>query len=68
MFGAETYRTATALHLPLHSSALARTGDYECCQGFIAFDIEQGEADGVALSGRRALFVQDAKPMMVEGN
>ena len=53
---------------PCYTSALTRRGDYDRCQGFIAFDVEQGEADGVDLSGRRAIFVQDAPPMMAEGN
>ena len=52
---------------PCFTSGLTRAGDYERCQGFIAFHVEKGEADGVDLSGRRAVFVQDSPPMMAEG-
>ncbi len=53
---------------PCFTSALSRPGDHERCQGFIAFDIDSGEADGVDLSGRRAIFVQDAPGAMAEGD
>lgn len=52
---------------PCFSSALARPGDQERCQGFIAFEVEAGHLDGVDLAGRRGVFVQDAPPMMAEG-
>ena len=53
---------------PCYSSGLARPGDEERCIGFIAFEIEAGQADGVDLSGRRAVFVQDSPGAMAEGN
>lgn len=53
---------------PCFSSGLARPGDHERCIGFIAFEIERGDADGVDLSGRRVIFLQDAPGVMVQGN
>jgi hypothetical protein len=53
---------------PCYSSGLVRPGDYERCVGYIAFEIERGEADGVDLSGRNVVFLQDAPGVMVEGN
>jgi hypothetical protein len=53
---------------PCFTSGLARPGDFERCVGFIAFEIERGEADGVDLSGRSVVFLQDAPGVMVEGN
>jgi hypothetical protein len=53
---------------PCFSSGLTRAGDYERCIGFIAFEVDAGELNGVDLAGRRGVFVQDSPPMMAEGN
>ena len=53
---------------PCFTSGFVRAGDYDRCQGFLAFEIEEGQADGVNLSGRRVVFLQDAPGQMMDGN
>jgi hypothetical protein len=52
---------------PCFSSGLVRPGDYDRCVGFIAFQVDQGNADGVDLAGRSVVFLQNAPGRMVEG-
>ena len=53
---------------PCFTSALAQTGDYERCRGFIGLHVDEGASDEVSLSGRTVVIVIDAPPAMSEGN
>jgi hypothetical protein len=52
---------------PCLTSGLTRPADNERCTGFLAFDIESGQADGVDLSGRKVVVITDAPQMMPDG-
>lgn len=53
---------------PCFTSMLAQPGDEDRCTGVIAVHVDEGSADGVDLTGRTAVLVQDAPAMMAEGN
>jgi hypothetical protein len=55
------------LACPCNVSSLALPATYDRCRAFVAFQIEEGEAGGTDLSGRRAAIFLDSPKMMVEG-
>ena len=53
---------------PCTTSGLSMPADYDRCELVIAFNIEEGDVEGVDVKGRKVVLVADTPKMMAEGN
>jgi hypothetical protein len=53
---------------PCTTSGMAMPADYDRCTVVLAFHIDQGDVDGVDVSGLNVAVMADSPPLMTDGN